>query len=387
MAQLNFDPLQQLLAGLQQAPTPTPQQSYTLQDQGMVPQNLGNPIGQLHPILQQVLQGIQDGSQQNGGIGGNPLQQILGGIPTSKGGLVAQGAMALAPGLAGVASKYAPELKQSLHEIINSRNSMYHATDVQGFKGILGSGEIIPYGDNFASGVSVGDPGVSVSRVPRVASKGDKSISLVLDPDQIPDSRPFTEPDYQKSINRMQRPTDPGSQTLTQKAWVLSNGAQVQNLNKADQFNAYMDYLKGLPEAPKVSIPNNRFEFENRTYNTPVGLQAVKGVVVDKRALKDAIDRDPTKHWPPNIPQPAISSGVLSDPQLNALTDYHIGQIQQAAQSKGIPVRVAENGRDLHSYRAGFSRMKSQGQALWGLAPLLGLLGIGAQQSDQKGTQ
>lgn len=67
----------------------------------------GGPMAAIAKILQQV-QGV---SQAQGGVGGNPVQQILAGIPTSKRDLAIQGGAALLPGLAGSLVKFRPALQ------------------------------------------------------------------------------------------------------------------------------------------------------------------------------------------------------------------------------------------------------------------------------------
>jgi hypothetical protein len=87
----------------------------------------------------------------------------------------------------------------SIHTLINSRDSVYHATDLNGFKGILESGEILPgYAQETIPGYA---KGASVSRVPRVASKGSKAISFVLDRAKLPSgTSPLAEEGFQKSL-------------------------------------------------------------------------------------------------------------------------------------------------------------------------------------------
>lgn len=121
------------------------------------------------------------------------------------------------------------------HDIINARNSMYHATDLDGFNGIMNSGQIRP--GMYAEYAGSNPTGVSVSRVPKVAPQADKPISIVLDPAAMGRQAPFAE-----------------------------------SLNKK---------------------PTSGFEFENRTPGSPVDVKkAAKGIIVDRQALRRALGND-----------------------------------------------------------------------------------------------
>lgn len=254
-----------------------------------------------------------------------------------------------------------PEVNRiPLDQIINSRDSMYHATDLDGFHGIMGSGKILPSeggmtvnGEHWATV----DSGVSMSRIPRVASKGSKAISFVLDPKELGASRPYTEPVYEKTTE------------YPRMGWA------------------------GLGEIAQPSSMNSKFEFENRTYGTPVNLQspqvpgaigagpskAIKGVLVDKSALTKLIEANPSKYWPDGIPEPPLKNAN----NIRGLVNYHLGEIEKATQAKGIPFRAVENGREMTSYRARFSKMASEGQALWSLPIAAGV----AATPDNKDSQ
>lgn len=93
----------------------------------------------------------------------------------------------------------------------------------------------------YRMGQPVKNPGVSVSRVPRVASKGSKAVSFVIDPEKAPPMRPFAEASYRKTI-LPDKPTWPGSM-------------------------------------------NQLFEFEDRTYNQAIPREAIREMWVDKSAL------------------------------------------------------------------------------------------------------
>jgi len=135
--------------------------------------------------------------------------------------------------------------------------------------------------------------GVSVSRVPRVASKGTKSISFVLDPEKMPPMRPYAESSYEK--------------TLYPSPWAV------------DEYG-------------KARM-NPSFEFEDRTYNQAIPLSAAREMWVDKSAIPS---------WPdPNRP------GV----------DRRIEALQNLAAEHGLPLRVFETGREMHAGRATLSNM------------------------------
>jgi hypothetical protein len=63
--------------------------------------------------------------------------------------------------------------KTPMHQAINEKNVVYHATDVNHLKDILESGEILPGGlpTLLDIGSKGAEAGVSVSRAPRVNSK------------------------------------------------------------------------------------------------------------------------------------------------------------------------------------------------------------------------
>jgi len=227
------------------------------------------------------------------------------------------------------ASEFARAVKPTLNDTINARRRVYHATDLDGFKGILNSGEIRPSGYLPAQLKTFEEmgfekvpdnrlAGVSVSRVPRVASKANKAVTFVIDPGEAPRLRPFAEPDYGK----------------TRRRWPFGgNGKQ------------------------PFEERNPHFEFEDRTFNEPVPLSAAKGVIVDREALAQGIQADPSKYWPSDLSLHEYGRIRTFDGEhkLNQkILKLQLERIREAAAAKGLPVRVVENGRELHSYRAGF---------------------------------
>jgi hypothetical protein len=130
------------------------------------------------------------------------------------------------------------------------------------------------------------NPGVSVSRVPRMASKETRPVSFVIDPQRMPPSRPFTEPNYRKTI-------DP--------EWTAAHGG---------------DYN------PHLGDRNPHFEYENRTYDQAIPLDAVKEMWLDRSAYRS----------------PTLSES-LADMVKRLSTQYN------------IPLREFESGRQMHSGR------------------------------------
>ena len=249
--------------------------------------------------------------------------------------------------------------------LINARNSYYHATDLEGFRGILDAGHI-RVGENLPEDISLVDTdlaasdkeaaitnfmtetgtersqaentveralaqnyaGVSVSRVPRLMSKEDKAITFVIDANKMPRSRPYVEEGFGKT-------TEPAG-TLGEYAHSSELPAWKKEI--ADQSTGYADYIRRLHEEGELENERNpTFEFEQRTYNEPIPLSAVKGVIVDKEALHD----------PESFDQPE---------QFRQAVNNRIQDIQNLAQQAGLKVKVMESGRQVHSYRAGLAR-------------------------------
>ncbi len=179
----------------------------------------------------------------------------------------------------GAPGKIDPKI---LNDLINRRNLMYHATTPEGLQGIMESGQINPSGIDPNEVVHSGsDAGVSVSRVPKAKTTAyGGAITLALDPTQMPANRSFAEYGYGKT-----RHYETGG------------------------------LYKGLE-----TKPNERFEFENRTYNEPISTKAVKEVLIDKSGLPDNM---------------RIST-------LQDLIKKHLG----------VPTRVVDSGAQQHMYRA-----------------------------------
>lgn len=134
------------------------------------------------------------------------------------------------PGVSALA-RQAAELYHRTPRVdpIGRKATVFHATDPLYVENILQSGKIAP-------GNISDDPGVSVSRVPRVASKGTRAVSFVIDPEKMPPSRPYAEEGYAKTHG-------------------------------------------------DDNVMSPRFEFEDRTYNQPIPTSAVREMWVDRSAL------------------------------------------------------------------------------------------------------
>jgi len=220
------------------------------------------------------------------------LQALHPDQPRTLNGITALGGMAMPW---GGPTKTPPE---QLEANINNRNLVYHATDPDAAEAIAHSGEIRP--GLYGNGPS--NTGVSVSRVPRVASKEQKAVTFSIDNTKVPPSFPWTEPDYEKT------------------AYVTNNhdtGPQEYN--------------------------NPKFEFENRTKGDSIPTSAIKEMMVDTSVLSGvpySKSKAPTYgHW-------------LQDAGMQERKD----QLQATADKIGVPIRYFKNGRDLHSYRAKMSQ-------------------------------
>lgn len=253
-----------------------------------------------------------------------------------------------------------PSEARDLNTLINSKDSVYHATSLQGFHGILDSGMLRPgYGQDVLPGYG---HGVSTSRIPRVASKGAKAISFVIDKDALRNyqATPIAEKGFKKTLN-----------------------------------NKYTSQ----PDAPM----NKQFEFEDRTKGEPIPLRYVKGIVVDLKALNMGIESDIwqdaiTKKWKLdyNDPKTGQSNTLTSFPTQKAAQDFadqiskqHVQDIKERATQAGLPIKFLENGKQVNQYRARMSQIP-KGEPLYGLGAGLGayqlykqLTGQG-QQGDQQ---
>lgn len=292
--------------------------------------------------------------------------------------------------------------KSELDEIINARNSYYHATDLEGFEGVLKAGKIEPSGGK--EGLEWGETpegnlanedaeaelvkavmkargwteektqdwlisegydthenifkefgvktaldrarGVSVSRTPRVSSKADKFISFVIDTEKMPRSRPFAEEGYGK----LERGTEPRDLDWTISKMTPEEKAEYNQLSAAPNWRDLTPQRTALLEEIRGRAPmNKQFEFEQRTFNEPIPLSAVKGVIIDKSAI---------------TPMPFKESRYQTYSDFLVKGDEGraevVEQIQNWAKEFNLPVRVVESGKELHGYRAGLSRLSPE---------------------------
>ncbi len=195
----------------------------------------------------------------------------------------------------------APE--SPLHSLINQRNTVFHATTPASLPEILNAGEIHPdpsllagYGARNSAELAAkleavraqgmtpmsrgagADTGVSVSRAPGIDTKMGKGVSLMIDRDQMPPNRPLAEPGYGKTDTR-------------------------------------------------TGVPNKWFEFEDRTYGSPIPASAAREIWVDQGALR-----------------PPSSAEVILD------------DIRRLAGAQNLPVRVFPNRQAMQSGRAQMGR-------------------------------
>jgi len=212
---------------------------------------------------------------------------------------------------------------------ILSRNTVFHATSPDVAEQILKSGGIRP-GAIFSP-----DPGVSVSRVPRVASKAEKAVSFVIPGQNMPKSRPFAEPGYQKTIEDLV--TNPEFKQLTadkEAAWQQLLGMKQGHPGFADQLKKVQDLQAkhyAAIENPEQfysteMVPNRQYEFEDRTFNQPIPAQNITEMWVDRAALQN--------HIGPN----------------ESLFD-HLRKLHDLADKHNLNFRVFPTGRDMHAGR------------------------------------
>lgn len=215
-------------------------------------------------------------------------------------------------------SSYGPEAND-VHRLINARDSVFHATDLEGFKGILKQGEIVSTLWQPISGKKTHpgpNLGVSVSRVPRISPKASKAITFVIDRRKMPKSRPLAERGYRKTNNE-----------------------------KSTFYGSH----------------NPVFEFENRTYNKPIPLSAVKGILIDKSAF-----------------QSEYRSGSINS--VHDILDIY-DEIKSLTTQYNIPIRFLPSGRSQHSYRAGLRKLPTD--QLWGAAAGASLSELARRKLDE----
>lgn len=187
------------------------------------------------------------------------------------------------PGVSAAAREAAEQYhRMPVSDPIQARDTVFHATDPQFIEPILKHGAIVPW-------LKSEDMGVSVSRVPRISSKGTKAVSFVIDPEKMPPSRPFTEPGYKKTF---------GDQAAS---W------QVDEYGK--------------------SRMNPQFEFEDRTFERPIPTSAVREIWLDV---------------------PAYFQRFLPGTD----REVKLQTLRELVSQHGLPLREFSSGREMHSGRA-----------------------------------
>ena len=221
---------------------------------------------------------------------------------------------------------------------INERDTVFHATDPSAVIDILHQGEIVPDPSSVAVPHPAMEPvkwsdyvktekvkppvgmdrGVSVSRVPRVSSKGSKAVSFVMDNSKMPPTRPYTESVFEKTTPDYRR------DQLLERIWLAK-----ENGWPKPEIEALEMQLKGTP--PSGSRMNHKFEFENRTYDKAIPKSAMKELWVDKEALGDHTGYD------------GFGRSVSFDEHLEGLRDL--------AEGHGLVYREFDDGAAMHAGR------------------------------------
>lgn len=167
----------------------------------------------------------------------------------------------------------------TIHDIINARNDVYHATTEERSGSIQDSGQIKP-GLNYS--------GVSTSRVPVINTIGGK-IRYVIDPDKVPQMAPLAESEFYKTIpaksigDILNSASDNELADMKQEA--LDKGYSYDQLSNPMINKAILMGTDTYNKVKDRTTPamNRDFEFENRTQNkTPINIsKAVKELLVE----------------------------------------------------------------------------------------------------------
>lgn len=168
-----------------------------------------------------------------------------------------------------------------INELINSRNSLYHETDIAGLQGIFKDGMIggenqpmsdADYWDTDENPNTV--PHVSMSRLP--AEFGVHPFTLVLDPEQVPNKQPFNANAKAEGEWQDFHPLQDEFETRTSKAVPLSAVKGIV-VNKEMQLgmNAAQDakeMQQAIQLASKYKIPIKVFESSQQLKQYRAGL-------------------------------------------------------------------------------------------------------------------
>ena len=171
--------------------------------------------------------------------------------------------------------------------------------------------------------------GTSVSRVPRVSSKGTMAVSFALDPNKMPPTRPFAEPGFKKTEYNepLIKPLWDEYGKATKRVDHAFKTGDIDVINEAgraadEAFRRWQDAM------PYAYGPNEKFEFENRTFDKAIPREAIKEIWADKAALADTLRYTET-----------------------TMEDY-LDQLRRLAGEHGLPIREFETGREMHGARA-----------------------------------
>lgn len=254
----------------------------------------------------------------------------------------------------------------NIHDVINSRNTLYHATSADALLGIVEQKEITsrnlvnpdraphPLGDR---------SGVSTSRKAAVRSvfqgKVKREVTLILDRGAVPRTRSWVEvfpdqytgkmthqrygktrrylgeehslaPSQKREIAALTEQRDAAERAsrsaITQKSSATSE-AEREALSKVIR-QAERDWQTAVDRIAEIRDTRmaRNFEFEERTKGEAVPLSAVRGLLIDPEAVADA----------------AISAG--EEP------GARIKRVQEAAERAGIPYTLA-SGTDIENVR------------------------------------
>ena len=186
----------------------------------------------------------------------------------------------------------------TIHDIINARNTLYHATGNVNATGILNSGVIKPgSGDQFS--------GVAMSRTP-VSPEKTRQLRFEVDPNAIPPAIPTADAGYGK--------TSPTSSPSWWEVFKNLSGGQFKQMvkeagHKDPNFNTSMTSLNDssmtemgqLADTPTFykqmkklqgdGSVNPSFEFETRTQGGKVPVSAIKQAIIGTPGT--SYDKDP----------------------------------------------------------------------------------------------
>ena len=165
-----------------------------------------------------------------------------------------------------------------LNQIINQRHSVYHNTDIDRALSILEQGQIKPGSLN---------RGVSVSRVPAIPTFN-KGVTFELDPTKTPNLIPTAESSFAKTTTRNRYWGDEATEAEHLKyndlAQKYSEAKTPEDKDAA--FSAQQNLVKTIQKRIP-SVPNKDFEYESRTQNQPISLDAIKAIRYDPMKMDE----------------------------------------------------------------------------------------------------